>query len=502
MIQVILLSLFILFASNAFAVDVFVDNTASCPGTGATGTPYCSIQNAFTNAVAGHVIKIRTGTGIYSEAALISGKNGTAGNPIVVQPDSGASFILRNNAGPSHNSVMRVLESDYWEFRNMTFDAKGVDPGWQAIFVQCTTKNCVGIVVDGNTFRNWSSSSVDWGPNVVSINGCPAALGCSPVRLTTATVTNNTFVDNEGYQINFLRAAGTISGNTTTGVKCARQNTSDTNSGGIYPVFDSQDLIIENNVMSSFQPLSSCTKTKSAFPVVMGIWCDAGGSNITIRNNRISGINVTGTGGAIGVGIFVEAGCQGFNVYNNVLYGIFGSSASAGIVNSLHGSGVGTVNKYYGNTVSGSTYGMMTKEGVMEMKNNIFANNITAAICHGCTSGSPSTVTLTSDNNLYELVGGVAAEIGGVGNQTLAQWRTYSGQDAVTISGDPLFTNEGSDIFTLQSGSPAKSAGATLASPFNTDFTGATRTAPFSMGAYELDDAVRNRAVVIGGLQK
>src|SRR4030095_11155471 len=423
----------LLWYASAEAVDVFVDNTNACNGAGTTGNPYCSIQLAFTNAVAGHVIKIRTGTGVYSEAVFVTGKNGSSGSPIVVQPDTGAKFIVRNNAGPSHNSVMRVKESDYWEFRGLTFDAAGVDPGWQAIFLQCETKNCVGWVIDGNTFKNWTTTSTLFGPNVVAVNGCDTGFGCAANRNVSATITNNTFTDNEGYNIGVTRTSGTIGSNTITGAKCAYQNNGDLNWGGIYASYNNSSLIIENNIMSDFQSLANCVKSPSAFPVLFGYWCDVGGTTTTIRKNRIDNLDA---GSEIGVGLFVEANCVSHQVENNVISRIIGS-AGGGVVNSLHAPG-GATNFYYNNTIQGSTYGIMTKEGTLEMKNNLIAASISAPICHGCTSGSPGSVTLTSDFNLYQALGSTVATVGGgVGNKNLADWRTYCGCDANSKTGDP-----------------------------------------------------------------
>jgi hypothetical protein len=60
----LMLAVLLIFSSSAYAADVFVDNAVACPGSGTTGAPYCSIQNAFNVVVAGDTIKIRTGTGI------------------------------------------------------------------------------------------------------------------------------------------------------------------------------------------------------------------------------------------------------------------------------------------------------------------------------------------------------------------------------------------------------------------------------------------------------
>lgn len=60
---------------------------------------------------------------------------------------------------------------------------------------------------------------------------------------------------------------------------------------------------------------------------------------------------------------------------------------------------------------------------------------------------------------------------------------TWDNDDALSVN--PFFTNASLNIFTLQSSSPAKEAGANLSSLFNKDFYGNTRTVPWSIGAFE-----------------
>jgi hypothetical protein len=87
-------------------------------------------------------------------------------------------------------------------------------------------------------------------------------------------------------------------------------------------------------------------------------------------------------------------------------------------------------------------------------------------------SSSISMTNVTVNHNLYFLASGstanVAQDTSSVTYATLALWQTYlntttySGKDANSVSGDPLFTNYGGGVFTLQSGSPAINAAANL----------------------------------------
>lgn len=70
--------------------------------------------------------------------------------------------------------------------------------------------------------------------------------------------------------------------------------------------------------------------------------------------------------------------------------------------------------------------------------------------------------------------------LGGTNYATIANWRTGSGMDAASIVNDPNLTS-----YVPQAGSPVIGAGTDLSAYFTDDFTGATRVAPWDIGAYE-----------------
>ena len=92
----LVLTLFVTVPAHATILYVNKDN--SCPGTGTTSNPYCSIQNAFNAVAAGDSIRIRGAGTPYDEAAVLT-RSGTSGNQIVIEPDTGIN---------THNSL-------YWE---------------------------------------------------------------------------------------------------------------------------------------------------------------------------------------------------------------------------------------------------------------------------------------------------------------------------------------------------------------------------------------------------
>ena len=94
--------------------------------------------------------------------------------------------------------------------------------------------------------------------------------------------------------------------------------------------------------------------------------------------------------------------------------------------------------------------------------------------------------SLAADNNIYYVSGNIFSHNGG--NYTLAQWQNIHGQDAASLEEDPEFTSivPGSEDFSLQSTSPARDAGTTIATVVN-DYLGVSRPkgAGYDIGAYE-----------------
>ena len=112
----------------------------------------------------------------------------------------------------------------------------------------------------------------------------------------------------------------------------------------------------------------------------------------------------------------------------------------------------------------------------IEVKNNIIANGATGLLPVEVTAAFVGGGgTLDFDYNLYQRAAAATAWKRNGSNLTFADWKTAIGGDAHSIAGsDPLFTNAGSNDFTLQASSPAIGAGVVI--PGVTD--GYTGSAP------------------------
>ena len=123
------------------------------------------------------------------------------------------------------------------------------------------------------------------------------------------------------------------------------------------------------------------------------------------------------------------------------------------------------------------------KSGHVTFKNNIIYSTYTKGLLR-----VESMTNKVLDNNLYYWDASVTSPFhhSGTNVTSLTNWKTWTGQEANSIQGDPLFTKNGSN-FSLQSNSPAIDLGTTLGNPFNIDILGIIRpqNTRYDAGAYE-----------------
>jgi hypothetical protein len=126
----------------------------------------------------------------------------------------------------------------------------------------------------------------------------------------------------------------------------------------------------------------------------------------------------------------------------------------------------------------------VTTTGGIDLRNNIFANNQTLGTeRYAIYCGAASTVFSNIDHNDYYATGANLGYTGGSNKVDLAAWQAATGQDAHSISADPLYVNT-TDL-QLQTGSPAIGRGTAL-STVTDDYLGTTRHMfKPTIGAYE-----------------
>ena len=197
-----------------------------------------------------------------------------------------------------------------------------------------------------------------------------------------------------------------------------------------------------------------------------GIWIDNVTDLHTIRYNTVY-LNAKS-------GIFVEITSDSL-VYYNIIY----SNVLAGIQLSAYNK-IAPIerNLIYGNTSYENKYGIYSQGysdsaagGCVDniYKNNIMLGNSTDAIfaTNGCENDGTAGSGNVYSNNSLGVESANFINWGGVGKSTYDDWETAYGGTTNSVEADPLFTDAGSDDFTLQPGSPAINAGVDLGNSYD-----------------------------------
>lgn len=266
---------------------------------------------------------------------------------------------------------------------------------------------------------------------------------------------------------------------------------------GIFTGF-SDDLLIENNIT-----------THSTLE--HGIYVSNSGDRPVIRNNvtafnRSNGIHMNGDISQGGDGVISSAVVEGNTIYENGAGGGSGINCD-GVQNSLiqnnllydnhasgislyriDGGGASTGNRVINNTVivaSDGRWALNIRDGATgaAVLNNIFYNHHSY---RGSISVSADSLSgLVSD---YNVVMDRFTTSDGASVQTLAQWRTNTGQDQHSLISSPaaLFVSAATDDYHLSASSPAIDRGTSQFAPAS-DLEGRPRPqgAGYDIGALE-----------------
>src|SRR4030095_8041248 len=461
----------------AQAAVCYVDNTATCPGTGATGTPYCTIQFAVNAAVAGDNLRVRFGTGAYDEH-VFAGSSGTAGSRIVLESDNPSQQPKWYYTGSgSAEGAFEFNNTNYWTLQYLTFDGAGVWTSRFAIWYTGTNHQILH-----NTFQNWGGTTDTQrsASQPIALHGAQGA---------GALVQDNVF-RNLPRALEILGSTAVINRNEFTNITC--QGGSDGNTAvaihmlGLLDGFDTQNVLITNNTFHDFQATNACTLAGGT-AWMAALWADDKVLNNTFTGNHIYNLDPVRAPGHDIIGIFLENESHGWVVANNVMHDI-----AIGIDHSDHSvapSGGVLPNLYAHNTIYNvDDCGIRVRSGHATIKNNIISN---AAVRQMYVYSNAVTEGLLDINyNLYwDSAGGAKVGLwGGGGVLAFGPWKTACGCDANSVNSDPLFANVGPGDVRLLPGSPALNTGLTLGA-VTTDYLGVARPQPpggaYDLGAYE-----------------
>ena len=401
----------------------------------------------------------------------------TATNTVTIKPNTGVTASI---SGSSTTSIFKLNGADYiiidgsntisGTTKDLTITNTNtgsssviqiVSLGAGAGAINNTIKSCIissgssgvasyGISIGGNTF---GTSGAD-NDNVTIQNNTISGISVGIYSYGTASVTS-------GGNDNLLINQNTITVNT---------NTTSTNFG--IRVGYGLNSTISNNTVSVYS-------IASGHPV--GISLETGFVSSSISKNTISQVITTSDAsyGGRGLTVGTETANSNLIISNNIIYGVNGSNSGGFTNSSSFGIGLGiignggtfatttggvsfyynSVNLYgnYSNSNSCVTAALVIGYYVtgLDIRNNIFSNSLnntsgTGSISYSVYSYTENNLGLTTINynNYYPLTpagantNGLVGHISSINRPDIEAWKTGTGQDANSVSGNPGFTSE------------------------------------------------------------
>ena len=439
----------------------------------------------------GRVIHLSAATNIIFDGCTIKNCRNNADAFGVGSLDS--SDITIQNCIFSGNYIRSILGQgdacDTWTIHNNTItgvsEAAGIDfqlgPDTIVITDNTISGGGFGIRVGNNNVGEESIGVTITGNNITDFGNSAAASHGIQVFVDgnsdTYNISNNTVSepanDYDGYKFAWQGnpTTVTINGNTFTN---SSSPTGD--SGIVVDMFDTGTATITNNKIYDAPHYGIYILGGNNHTITGNLFKDCGVDDfpaIAVESATWEGENVDASNHTIaynildtcerGIGLNVKDGLtiNDIKIYNNVIYGTYGTT-------SVVGAGI------YLYETDGTMSGIL-------IKNNIFYDNganYHLAVCAECQTN------FVSDNN--DFYGSTNWKWGAEADDTsLADWQTASSGDANSIVADPLFVDAAGGNFKLRWPSPCISAGTDVS--LTEDYLG--KTIPiggaFDIGAIE-----------------
>jgi hypothetical protein len=413
----------------ASAANWYVDNSVASSG---NGTSWANAWKYFsnikwTNVNGGDTIYISGGSTnqTYSQPLTV-GAGGTAGSPITITKGIDAG----------HNGKVIIDGAGA--------DATGVfDNGYNYVVIQHLAS------------QNWGSSA--FGVRYVS--------ACVILQYNTANV-GNTGGTSSSYDYEIRGVTGPYGVIVQNNIGHNPTNSA-TDTDTIW-TSSNNSVLIQNNVLyiENINPNAHAD-----------CWQSYQDAQVTFRNNYCAHPN----GGLNNHGFWLTDTVTGgtLQVYNNIVYMPVGDELAASHWNA--DAGWNGKAQFWNNTIYGGYYCFQ----FVNTPHSALENNICwpTAGHIGINIVSGNLAAANVNHNLIWAPNATIASVNG-NNLTWAQWQALN-YDRNGVNANPQFTNVASQIFTLQSTSPAIQAGAII-SQFTTDINGFSRSqySPYDIGAY------------------
>jgi subtilisin-like proprotein convertase family protein len=365
------------------------------------------------------------------------------------------------------------------------------------------SNNTIGSPSVVNSLQNSSNNSL-YGIIAFSTQATPASIVSQNNIVNLSSTSTGTSGNVTGFYAN-PSSGGLydVSGNTIRNLSAASASSFIVAAGIYLTGSPTPGLIIRNNVVHTI----AATTTTANSPASIGIYYTGPttGTNVVDRN-LVYNVNnaATGTGPLIS-GIYTIAGAASFQnnivslgssvASNATIYGILDTRPSSGANNNFsiysHNS-VSVIGSASGSQSTVSFYGNNVTN-VRSIRNNIFSNtrsnsgtgkNYSVALSG--TAANPAGLTIDFNDYHFSGTNSFLGFFNSADVSTLTAWRTAVGQDANSISADPLFVNPTATTpdLHLSSGSPCEGIGVNVSS-ISEDFDGESRVTrtPVDIGA-------------------
>ncbi len=436
-------------------------------------------------------INVVSGSGPYLEQVNFGAITGTSATNTVTINGNGQTLQFAPDGTNRH--ILRLSGADYMMFNNLVVRGTAADYGYGIHLYNQS---------DYNTFSN---CTVDLGAITNTLAAQSAGIVASNSTLTTTTAGNNA----NNCVITNCQILGSASGGpyygiifngNTGGLDCNNNRFTDNTVTNFYNngirLINSSGSVITGNALSR--------PDITAVGATDGIYLSGTShADAVIANNRIFNLyggSTASTSASNGINIASDGLVgQPIKVYNNVVQ----IGNNSGTAYPLNISGTDYLEAYFNTLVvdnAASTAGTVRGIFVQGTTTNLNISNNVVSITRGGTGtkhciyigATPS--AWTANRNVYHLAAPAGSNhIGffGANRTALADWQTASGQDANTLSADPLFANAAAG--NLAPTAMAINNTASAVAYVTTDFNGVARAASPDPGAYEFtppaDDA-------------
>ncbi|MFN8274462.1 MAG: GEVED domain-containing protein [Flavobacteriaceae bacterium] len=424
--------------------------------------------------------------GIYVSAGLTTVNSNTIGS------QSATGAITFTSSSTSASDLMGIYNygSSAWVTNNNTIGG-------------ITAANSSTGAVSIYGLRANTSSGVTWTATGNTIGGT-VANSISVTSTATGCIVSG---------INNVSPAATFTGNTIRNLSTAG-GTGTTTSAGVSGIMNSATSA--NHTIGS-NTIYNLASTATGAATVNGIYFASSTGTNVVEKNLVYDLNAASATSSLN-GIYMSAGTSTFR-NNMIRLGVAGNSATVGLaINGINEQG-GTDNMYHNSIYIGGAptagasnsfaFQSIVTTNTRAYQNNIFVNKRSNsgstgkhyAIRVGGTAANPAGLTSNGNILFANGTGGFTGLFNAVDQSTIANWRTATGQDALSYSEDTPFVGATASTPDLH----IDSATATFAEGFGVsvasvtdDYDGQTRSGltPVDIGADALNGTGPSAVVI------